>query len=252
MVTVELRDLEAAYRRRPVLSGITLPPMTGGEVIAVIGPNAAGKSTLLRRIAGQMAGGGKVVISGGTGRPPCYLPQDYAANAVLTVFESLLLAMKQGGRWAVGAHELARIDTTLAELGIGHLAMRGLGELSGGQRQLVSIAQTLVREPDVLLLDEPTSALDLHRQVEVLSLVRRLARERGICVLVTLHDLNQALRFSDRVLVLAGGTVRGFGRPADVITADLVAEVYGVAATVLIANSHPVVVVEGALPRDAA
>lgn len=252
VVGLQLRDVGVRYGRKVVLSEVTTPLLSGGEVIAVIGPNAAGKSSLFRRIAGLVPGPGEVSISGDSSVPgrraplSCYLPQDTAVNAVLTVYESILLAFKQGGTWSVSDDELKRIDRVLRDLEIDELAFRGLGELSGGQRQLVSIAQTLAREPDILLLDEPTSALDLHRQFEVLSLVRRLARDRGICVLISIHDLNQALRVADRVLVLAKTRLVAIGAPREIVTPSLLDEVYGVRARVEgLSSGEPYVVVEG-------
>lgn len=247
---LRLSDVGVAYGKRQILSGITTPAMTGGEIIAVIGPNAAGKSSLFRRIAGLIGGAGSVEVASATGRTPCYLPQDTAVNAVLTVYESILLARKQGGSWGVGNDELSAIDEALHALDIADLAFRGLGELSGGQRQLVSIAQTLVRRPEVMLLDEPTSALDLHRQFEVLSLVARLARERQICVLIAIHDLNQALRIADKVMVLAQGRLAAFGAPREIITPALLEQVYGVVARVETGEgSTPFVVVHGSARR---
>ncbi|AMJ59887.1 ABC transporter ATP-binding protein [Bosea sp. PAMC 26642] len=258
MVSLTLRGVGVAYGRRMVLQGIDAPALTGGEVVAVIGANAAGKSSLFRRIAGLVAGAGDIVISGrsivaGRAKPSaCYLPQDTAVNAVLTVYESILLAFKQGGSWSVSDEELQRIDAVLRELEIEDLAFRGLGELSGGQRQLVSIAQTLAREPDILLLDEPTSALDLHRQFEVLSLVRRLARERGMLVLISLHDINQALRFADKVMVLAHAGMVALGPPREIVTPALLADVYGVRARVeVLEGDQPYVVVEGSVKHAA-
>lgn len=245
-----LRDVGVAYGKRQILSGITTPDMNGGEIVAVIGPNAAGKSSLFRRIAGLIAGAGAVEVTSPAGKTPCYLPQDTAVNAVLTVYESILLARKQGGSWGVGDAELAAIDEALHALDIADLAFRGLGELSGGQRQLVSIAQTLVRQPEIMLLDEPTSALDLHRQFEVLSLVARLAREKKICVLIAIHDLNQALRIADKVVVLAKGRLVAFGAPREIITPALLEEVYGVVARVETGGGEaPFVVVQGSARR---
>ena len=252
MVQLSLSGVGVAYGKRRVLSDVDAADLRGGEVVALIGANAAGKSSLFRRIAGLAAGDGTVTL-GGTSRVAgrttpqcCYLPQDTAVNAVLTVYESILLALKQGGAWSVSDEELRRIDGVLRDLEIEDLAFRGLGELSGGQRQLVSIAQTLVREPDVLLLDEPTSALDLHRQFEVLSLVRRLARERGMLVLISIHDLNQALRFADRVMVLAHARLVAMGDPRAIVTPALLDEVYGVRARVeTLAGGEPYVLVEG-------
>lgn len=252
MVRLALDDVGVSYGRRSVLRGITAPELKGGEVVAVIGANAAGKSSLFRRIAGLVSGSGAVRMSGESRVPgrsslnTCYLPQDTAVNAVLSVYESILLAFKQGGSWSVSDEELQRIDAVLRELEIEDLAFRGLGELSGGQRQLVSIAQTLARDPDILLLDEPTSALDLHRQFEVLSLVQRLARERGMLVLISIHDLNQALRFADRIMVLAHSRLVALGEPREIVTPALLAEVYGVRARVEgLDGAQPYVVVEG-------
>jgi iron complex transport system ATP-binding protein len=252
MVRLTLTGVGVAYGKRRVLSDIDAADLRGGEVVAVIGANAAGKSSLFRRIAGLASGEGEVSMSGESRIPGrisprcCYLPQDTAVNAVLSVYESILLALKQGGSWSVSDDELHRIDRVLRDLEIEDLAFRGLGELSGGQRQLVSIAQTLAREPDILLLDEPTSALDLHRQFEVLSLVRRLARERGMLILVSIHDLNQALRFADRVMVLAHSRLVALGNPREIVTPALLDEVYGVHARVeTLAGGEPYVLVEG-------
>lgn len=252
MVRLSLAGVGVSYGRRRVLQDVDAHELRGGEVVAVIGANAAGKSSLFRRIAGLAGGEGEVTISGESRVPgrlqpsTCYLPQDTAVNAVLSVYESILLALKQGGSWSVSDDELQRIDRVLHEFEISDLAFRGLGELSGGQRQLVSIAQTLAREPDILLLDEPTSALDLHRQFEVLSLVRRLAHERGMLILVSIHDLNQALRFADRVMVLAHARLVALGDPRIIVTPALLDEVYGVRARVeTLAGGEPYVLVEG-------
>lgn len=203
-------------------------------MVAAIGPNAAGKSTLFRRIAGILKGPGAVRLAGSrrAAGSICYMPQDSSANAVLTVYESILLARKQGSSWSVDNHDLALIDDVMDALGITGIAFRDLGALSGGQRQLVAIAQTLAREPEVLLMDEPTSALDLHRQIEVLAFMRRIARERECVVFIALHDLNQALRFCDKALVLDKGRMIRCGASKDVITADMVRQVYRVEARV--------------------
>lgn len=252
MIHLALKGVGVAYGTRRVLSGVDAADLHGGEVVALIGANAAGKSSLFRRIAGLAGGEGSVTMGGesriaGRDTPRCcYLPQDTAVNAVLSVYESILLALKQGGSWSVSDTELHQIDRVLRDLEIEDLAFRLLSELSGGQRQLVSIAQTLAREPDILLLDEPTSALDLHRQFEVLSLVRRLARERGMLVLVSIHDLNQALRFADRVMVLAQARLIAMGDPRTIVTPALLDEVYGVRARVeTLAGGEPYVLVEG-------
>ena len=228
VATLQLNDVGVRYGRQEVLSGVTTPLMKGGEVTAVIGPNAAGKSSLFRRIAGLLAGPGEIAVGGVSSRGVCYMPQDTSVNTVLTVYESVLLARKQGGHHRVGDDDLEAVDEVLADLRIDSIAFRGLCELSGGQRQLVSLAQTLAREPQILLLDEPTSALDLHRQVEVLGLIRSWARRRQMCVILAVHDLNQVLRVADRVLVIDGGTMVRCGPAEAVITSDLLRDIYKV------------------------
>ncbi len=235
MVAITLQDLGARYGAGLAVEGVSTPLLRGGELTAVIGPNAAGKSTLFKRVAGLLKGPGTVVLDGARaaeGEAIRYMPQDTNANAVLTVYESVLLAAKQGGGWRVQDHELQDIDRLLSALQITDLAFRNLGELSGGQRQLVSIAQALVRNPEVLLMDEPTSALDLYRQVEVLTFMQNLARHKGMLVLIALHDLNHALRYCSNTIVIAGGRLAAAGPSHEVITSDLMRDIYRVEARI--------------------
>jgi iron complex transport system ATP-binding protein len=243
-----LEGLGARYGKSLVLSGVDTDALNGGGLTAVIGPNAAGKSTLFKRIAGLASGPGTVHLSHTDKGPEtiCYMPQDTGANAVLTVYESVLLAAKQGSGWRVQDNELAEIDDVLKALRIDDLAFRGLGELSGGQRQLVSIAQALVRKPEVLLMDEPTSALDLFRQIEVLGFMQSLASRSGMAVLIAIHDLNHALRYCQHTIVIAGGGMVASGPTADVITADMLKQIYRVDARIeSCSKGMPIIIVDG-------
>lgn len=248
MVALSLEKIGARYGRTTIFSDITTGAIHGGALTAIIGPNAAGKSTLFKRIAGLLSGDGVVHVSGteATSNAICYMPQDTGANAVLTVYESVLLAAKQGGSWRVGDDELAEIDGILASLGIADLAFRDLGALSGGQRQLVAIAQALVRKPKILLMDEPTSALDLFRQIEVLEYMHRLARKSGMAVLIALHDLNHAMRYCDHTMIVSNGHLVADGPTAEVITPAMLAEVYKVHARIEpCTQGRPLVIVDG-------
>ncbi|QRE76230.1 ABC transporter ATP-binding protein [Methylobacterium aquaticum] len=172
----------------------------------------------------------------GLGVPVAYV--DFREKPFVNTTPSIRLLGRLMGREEV-------VEALLGLLGIEALAFRNLGELSGGQRQLVSIAQTLGREPDVLLLDEPTSALDLRHQQQVAAITRRITAERGIVTLVTVHVLNQALRLADRMLVLARGGLAAFGAPREVVTPGLIAEVYGVRVRVEeFGTGRPYVIVE--------
>lgn len=251
MVTIALEGLGARYGKREILSEITTPTLPAGRLTAVIGPNAAGKSTLFKRIAGLIQGPGSVHLSDDAQSREAirYMPQDTGANAVLSVYESILLAAKQGTGWRVADEDLAEIDALLTALQIEALAFRSLGELSGGQRQLVSIAQALVRKPQILLMDEPTSALDLYRQIEVLAFMQRRARETGMAVLIALHDLNHALRYCDHTIVIADGTLAASGRTQDVITPSMLRSVYRVEARVeACSQGRPILIVDSTSP----
>lgn len=250
MVTLTLDKVGARYGRATVFEDITTAPLRGGELTALIGPNAAGKSTLFKRIASLLSGPGTVQVEDvrESRRPICYMPQDTGANAVLTVYESILLAAKQGGGWRVADDELSEIDGILAALRISDLAFRDLGALSGGQRQLVAIAQSLVRKPEVLLMDEPTSALDLFRQIEVLEFMKKIAESHGMAVLIALHDLNHALRYCSQTMVINGGRLIASGPTQDVITPAMLREVYRVDARIEPCSQGRLqVIVDGAL-----
>jgi len=159
-----------------------------------------------------------------------------------------LLAAKQGSSWKVHDRDLTDIDHVLRALRIDDLAFRGLGELSGGQRQLVSIAQALVRKPEVLLMDEPTSALDLFRQIEVLGFMKTLASRSGMAVLIALHDLNHALRYCDNTIVIAGGKMAASGPTADVITQGMLRDIYRVEARIeACSQGKPLVIVDNSI-----
>lgn len=253
MVTLELTELTARYGRRTILSGASAH-VPGGGLTALVGANAAGKSTLFKRIAGQMRGAGGVRITGATAADLRYMPQDTGMTAALTVYESIILALKQGaGGWRLSSEELSAVDHVLQRFGIAHLAERQLPELSGGQRQSVSVAQTLVTRPKLVLMDEPTSALDLNRQFDVLDALRLYARETGAVMLLALHDLNQVLRCCDHVVALGEGRILGHGAAPEVLTPDLIRRLYGVEARVeRCSRGQPMMIVDGTAARSMA
>lgn len=236
-----IERLSVGYGRRAIIENLTLPAIAGGGLTALIGPNAAGKTTLLRALAGLVPAKGSVRLDeveltalsiAGHARHVTYMPQALPQRVALTVFEATLSAL-MSARDALPTREAhERALDALARLGIAELAMRGLDELSGGQRQLASLAQSIVREPTVLLLDEPTSALDIHHQMRVMQLVEELARERAIIVVIVLHDIAQAARYAQRIVVLENGTIAADGAPGAAITPETLARVYRVEARV--------------------
>lgn len=240
-MTLAATDLEVGYRKALVLTGVTVADLKPGTVTGLIGPNASGKSTLMKAIAGFLRPyRGAIALDGASlarmGRSQraqtiSYMPQSFASNALLSVFEAVLLSLKQGSGWRVKALEIAKVNDTLDGLGISHLSSRGMDTLSGGQAQMVAVAQAIVRRPSVLLLDEPTSALDVHHQLSILNAVRRICRQHGPIVIVALHDLNLAARYCDRLLLLSHGRLQADGSPDQVLSLESIGSAYQVETT---------------------
>lgn len=239
--TLQVSTLSAGYPGRLVIPGLTLPDISAGTVVSLLGPNAAGKSTLLRALAGLTPATGNLRFGAEdllTLSPPkrsriiTYMPQTLPEGVGLSVLETVLSALNVGADLLSDAERMHRAIAILERIGIAHLAMMRIDQLSGGQRQLTALAQALVRTPEVLLLDEPTSALDLHYQLRVLDLVRNITRENGMIAVIVLHDLQAAARISDRIAVLSQGQLAAFGTPAEAITPDMLARVYHVEARI--------------------
>ena len=213
---LEVNDLKVAYRSRTIIEKLTLSPIAPGQLVSLLGPNGTGKSTLLKAMAGLLPPRHGTVRLDGTdlasldfrerARHVVYLPQSLPASVHLRVMESVLVAARASSLSQEAEHvTLEAVMALLKRLGVDHLAMRYLDQLSGGQKQLVGIAQALIRRPRLLLLDEPLSALDLNYQFHVMDLLRQETHEHGLITLIVLHDLNIALRHSDGcVLVRAG------------------------------------------------
>jgi iron complex transport system ATP-binding protein len=238
-----VQGLSAGYRKKLVLRNLSLPEMHTGETIALVGPNGAGKSTLLRSLAGLVPATGSARLGDfelvkadppARARRVAFMPQSIPERVALTVLEGVIAAVKASPleQAKTGSMDVERIAIeTLARIGIENLALEPLDRLSGGQRQMASLAQAVARSPRLLLLDEPTSALDLRHQAVVMQLVRSLAAEGRIVVMVV-HDLNLAVRWADTVVVMSQGEARAAGTPTTSITPEVLRDVYAVEARV--------------------
>ncbi len=243
-MNLDIVGLTVRYGARIAVQDLALT-LHPGEILALLGANGSGKTSVLRALAGLTPHTGTARWSS----PPRigYMPQDSAANAALTVFEVVLLGRMRSLRFRPDAADLAAAETTLREIGLHDLAERRIGELSGGQRQMVFLAQVLAADPHALLLDEPTSALDIAHQLRILELLRAVTRRRGLTTLVVMHDLNAAARFADRVALLHRGGLIGVGAPADILRAETLEPVFGARVAVLPGpDGVPVVVPLGA------
>lgn len=229
--------LQLAYGKRVIVENLSIQGLVPGTVTALLGPNGSGKSTLLKALAGLLPiRHGQIQLDdqdltqcspAERAQQLVYLPQSLPADVHLRVMESVLVAAN-ASRLGDERTDLKSILDLLDRLGIGGLAMHYLDQLSGGQKQLVGLAQALIRQPRLLLLDEPLSALDLNYQFHVMDLLRQVTRDQSLITLIVLHDLNMALRHSDHALLIQNGTLLAQGRPEDVITTDTLAQAYGV------------------------
>ncbi len=232
--------LSAGYGRRPVVSGVTLPPLAAGTVTVLAGPNGAGKSTLLRAIAGFLPASGTLRLDGhdllamkptARARAVGFMPQALPGDIGLTVLDSVITALKVSQPESPVGVVRERAAGTLGRLGMLPLALERLGRLSGGQKQLAGLAQAIAADPRLLLLDEPVSALDLRHQFHVMRTIRALAGE-GRIVVAVLHDLEMAARWADTIAVMRDGELFSAGSPRDVVTPAMLRQVYRVEAGV--------------------
>ncbi|TDD87410.1 ABC transporter ATP-binding protein [Saccharopolyspora karakumensis] len=238
------RDLKLAYGERVVVDGLDFE-VAGGTITAVIGPNGCGKSTLLRALGRLLAPQrGEVLLDGKrihtmstkeVARVLGVLPQSPAAPEGLTVADLVARGRHPHQSWyrQWSSDDESAVAEALAMTGIGDLAERTLDELSGGQRQRAWLSMALAQGTDLLLLDEPTTYLDLSHQVDVLELVGRLHDESGRTVVMVLHDLNLAARYADRLVAMKEGAVVASGEPGEVLTEELLADVFDLRARVI-------------------
>ena len=210
-----------------------------GEVIALIGPNGSGKSTLIKLLIGALRGVGEINWDDrpietwrrrDLARHVAYLAQSPMYEPSQTVLETVRLG--RAPYWKLFGLESTRDAQVVREvaerLNLVDLLPRGMDELSGGQRQRVFVARCLVQEPRAILLDEPNTFLDLRHQVELMSLLRKLAKEQNVGVLMASHDLNLAAAGADQLILLDRGVVVADGKPEEVLNPAVLSRVYGV------------------------
>lgn len=242
-----LRDVSFAIQQRQLVSSVSLT-LPARQVVGLIGHNGSGKSTLIKMLARQQAPSGGIIEFEGQpldawglrafSRKVAYLPQ-YPPSAAGVLVKELVAFGRypwHGALGRSGPEDRRKVAEAMALTDVTRFADRLVDTLSGGERQRVWLAMLIAQDADYLLLDEPISALDVAHQVEVLSLVRRLSHERGIGIVVVLHDVNMAASYCDEIVAMHGGKMVAQGAPADIMTAERLQSIYGIRMGVI---AHP-------------
>jgi ABC-type cobalamin/Fe3+-siderophores transport system ATPase subunit len=248
MSSLAAQEVSCGYGNRRVLESLSLA-VQAGEVVSLLGPNGAGKTTLLRALARLLRPThGTVLLDGGDiwhlgagalSRTVGLMPQSERRDWPLTVEESVQMGRAPHRGWLLpfNADDARVVDEALRNTSLVDLRQRPITELSGGEWRRVILARALAQQARVLLLDEPIGGLDLRFQVEMLRLVRELAIQEQLAVVLTLHDLNLAAVYSHRIALLSERTLIACGTPEEVLTAELVGRAFSVPVAV---TRHPV------------
>ncbi|MCQ2558062.1 MAG: ABC transporter ATP-binding protein [Oscillospiraceae bacterium] len=248
---LKVEDLRFRYSPRGplVLDGVDLQ-LQPGQIGIVLGRNGSGKSTLFKTILGiQKPLSGKVLFEGQDlhamtrrerARIAAYVPQDIRFGD-LTVFDSVLLGRISYFGMRAGADDIAAVEQILQEMDLSDFAARSVEKLSGGERQKIAIARAMAQDPRLMVFDEPTGNLDMANELLILQEAKRLAREKNIAILCSLHDLNQALQLGDRFFFMKQGRVK-YACDAQDITEELIRDVYGVAVKIIQAENRKIII----------
>ena len=246
---LSVRNLRFSYGSREVLKDISFDAEEN-QVISILGPNGTGKTTLLKCLCNiHRPDGGSVEVDGTDvltlrGRDLAknigFVPQTVPMSR-MTVFDSVLLGRRPYIELSAGKRDIDKTSEILAAMGMKDLSLRYLDEISGGEYQKVQISRAIVQEPKVLILDEPTNNLDISNQHTTMHIVEDVVRSRGMCTIMTMHDINLAIHYSDRFLFVKDGYVAAYGG-VEVVTEDLITDVYGVESEIVEHRGVPFVV----------
>jgi iron complex transport system ATP-binding protein len=246
---LDVNGVKFGYNGKAVLKDVQLG-VKEGEMLVILGPNGVGKTTLLRCInailkpkAGTIMVDGKNVLKmepRAIARRVGYVAQQQARTR-MTAFDAILMGRKPHLRFRTSEKDLHMVDGAIKVLGLEELAMRHIDEMSGGELQKVAVGRALVQEPRLLLLDEPTSSLDLKNSMNILSLIKRVVREHRVSAVMTMHNLNSALRFADKFVFLKGGMIHSAGKIQEV-SEEMIKEVYDIPVEILHHKGRPLVV----------
>ena len=247
---LKIENLTFRYDRSglPVLNGANLE-LKQGEIGILLGKNGSGKTTLFKNLLGiNKPSGGSIFFDGENllkmprrerARRIAYVPQDIQFGA-LTVFDSILMGRVSYFGLKASQEDYAAVEKIIRDMGLESFAQRNVDALSGGERQKIAIARAMAQEPKLMVFDEPTGNLDISNEHLIFREAKRLAREKHISILSSLHDLNQALAFGDKFFFLKNGVVKYAGGP-EIVTPEVIRDTYGMDVHIRKIDGRPVV-----------
>lgn len=255
---ISSKNISFEYNKKKILNNISFEADSG--ITSIIGPNAAGKTTLLKCLSGLLkVNTGSVFVNNNDISQKKYNPlikdigymqQHPQCYASLTVFEIVLLGKLQCLSLFVKKRIKEKIYNILNELSLYHLKDKYISELSGGQKQMVFIAQSIAKQPRVLMLDEPNNNLDLYNQFEIMEKITTLSNNKKLTIILTIHDINLASRFSNQIYVLKGGNMICNGIPSDILNEHLIKDVYGVVPYITYDSENKMLIIPQSTIKD--
>ncbi len=258
MVNLEIEKITLDYGQQPVIKDLSFQ-LHSGELLGLLGPNGCGKTSIIKAVSRVLSpSAGRILLDGkeltriprnelarfmGVVPQNPYLPETFSVFEVVILGRNPYLGLFSGET----ARDIAVVWQAMERADITHLAKRRIGELSGGEKQRVTIARVLAQEPQVILMDEPTANLDISQQQDILDLISGMCGEKNIAGLIAIHDLNIAAQYCTRILMLKNGQMYAEGTPGEVITAENVREVFAAETTIYPhpENNLPVVLPNG-------
>ncbi|MDR2866003.1 MAG: ABC transporter ATP-binding protein [Methanomassiliicoccaceae archaeon] len=239
---LEISGIKQGYGKKVIIEDISMTAGSG-EVVTILGPNGSGKSTLIKTICNIMEPKeGTISIDGVNidqmdrrefAKIVGYVPQTGMVFGQSSVYDSVLIGRRPYVEWSYSKEDINIAAEAMIKMKVDDLYDRQVSELSGGQFQRVTLARTLAQSPAFYIFDEPTSSLDLRNQLDTLRIMRAMVKEKGVCMIMAMHDLNLALRFSDKVMVLKDRRVYAFGSAHEVITEKMIRDVYKVDSMII-------------------
>ena len=248
---LKVENLHFRYSRigAPVLHGTSLE-LKQGEIGILLGKNGSGKTTLFKNILGiNKPDSGRICFDGEDllkmsrrerARRIAYVPQDIQFGA-LTVFDSILMGRVRYFGLKASHEDYVAVEKILRDMGLESYAQRNVEELSGGERQKIAIARAMAQEPKLMVFDEPTGNLDISNEHLIIQEAKKLAREKNISILSSLHDLNQAMEFGDKFFFLKDGVVKYAGGQ-EIITEDVIYDIFGIHVKIVEIDHHKLIV----------